>query len=359
MHELLGNWSSGLQLATIERRNREPMRTHAVTVDAPGAPKNRGGRGVRSDDRLPSLDGFRAISIMMVLIAHIAYSLKSPHGYYFGDLGVRCFFVISGFLITHLLLKEEKQTGQISLRLFYARRFVRIVPVYLVFIACLFLLDATTSLHLPLCNFVTSLTYTKDFGGCGQWIDGHLWSLSVEEQFYLLWPLVLVGGNSKQRLIVALSLICACPFFRVAYYVSGGGGAFSPFTNADTIMFGCAGALLLSQYHGTIMRALNVWPTVGRLIAVCFIAIPLFIEVNFWIGVMTVPFARTAEAAGFAYLIVSYAFVPTGIGYQLLNLRPMRFIGVISYSLYILAAAVLLASRRIWTDERSAAPFSH
>jgi peptidoglycan/LPS O-acetylase OafA/YrhL len=289
---------------------------------------------VQSSGRLPSLDGFRAVSIALVLASHAASTLHQPRNLYVGDLGVRCFFVISGFIITHLLLEEEKKTGGISLRLFYARRCLRIMPVYFLFVLCLAIINATTSLHLPLCNFATALTYTKDFA-CGQWIDGHLWSLSVEEQFYLLWPLILVTAAPKQRMIVAIALICICPLFRVAYYVSGVSGAFSLFTNADALMFGCVAATLLHRHRPAMVAALEFWPTVGRVVALCLIAVPIFVEAHFWLGFLTVPFARTAECVGLTYLIVSYTFVPVGIGYRVLNLSPMRFLGVISYSLYI------------------------
>jgi peptidoglycan/LPS O-acetylase OafA/YrhL len=287
-----------------------------------------------SADRLPSLDGFRAISIVAVLISHLGDSLNIQYITPAGNVGVRCFFVISGFLITYLLLCEEAEAGAISLKSFYARRIVRIVPVYLLFIAFLALLTQAGWINLTTGDFIKSLTFTKDFGS-GQWVDGHLWSLSVEEQFYMLWPPVLIACSSKRRLQVALVLIIICPCLRIVFYLSGWQSAYSPFTNADMLMFGCLAAMLLTQYEEPILRGLQIYTTAGRLIALCLIILTITLELNFMLGFLTVPFAWTAEAIGLAYLICSYTFVPRGIGFYLLNTFAARFIGVISYSLYI------------------------
>lgn len=289
----------------------------------------------RSADRLPSLDGFRAVSIVLVLISHLSYAAKVSLPYLdYGDLGVRCFFVISGFLITFLFLREESLTGSISLWLFYSRRFLRIVPVYVTFVAFVALLGLVAGFRVPTCNWVTTLTYTKDFG-CAQWIDGHLWSLSVEEQFYLFWPLVLISFGPKARMSFALALICICPIVRIAYYVLRADGYYSPFTNADTLMFGCAAAMLLNRYGAEMRRALNLHSTAGRLLGILIIAVPQYLSVNFKLGILTVPFAWSMQALGVVYLILSYVVVPNGFGYSFLNAKPVRFVGIISYSLYI------------------------
>lgn len=134
-----------------------------------------------ASERLPSLDGLRAVSIAMVIGAHAigAFGLPGwlqPFAFIIdGDLGVRIFFCISGFLITHLLLHERKRTGSIDLKAFYVRRALRIIPVAYAFIAVLLILTALGQLHLPACNFVTALTFTKNYA-CAALPDGHLWS---------------------------------------------------------------------------------------------------------------------------------------------------------------------------------------
>ena len=160
--------------------------------------------------RLPSLDGLRAISIATVIGGHAISAYPLPKqldllGYFFdGSVGVRTFFVISGFLITYLLLRERNREGAVDLKAFYKRRILRIVPASYAFIAVLFAFNAWA--QLSPCNFVTSLTYTKNYG-CTAQIDVHLWSLSVEEQFYLLWP-VIVSYLSPARCTIVAIVIC-------------------------------------------------------------------------------------------------------------------------------------------------------
>ena len=145
--------------------------------------------------RLPSLDGLRAVSILLVLGWHLNDRNRIPGfgyvTYYYGTLGVQIFFVISGFLISWLLLADEAAAGSVSLRSFYARRALRILPVQFAYLAVLALLTLTTALRWSGCEVATALTYTKDIA-CQTWADAHLWSLSVEEQFYLIWPVVLI-----------------------------------------------------------------------------------------------------------------------------------------------------------------------
>jgi len=143
--------------------------------------------------RLPSLDGWRALSILMVLGAHTTHTTGFPEELrplflwvFDGALGVRFFFCISGFLITYLMLQEAERTGRMSLRDFYVRRTLRILPVYFLYLAVLLGLQCTTPLKLTAGEWAASLTFTADFAS-GQWLNGHLWSLAVEEQFYLLW----------------------------------------------------------------------------------------------------------------------------------------------------------------------------
>ena len=125
-----------------------------------------------------------------------------------GALGVRIFFVISGFLISLLLQNEMMSSASgVSLTKFYIRRFLRLAPAQIAFVFALFLLTKVTSLELRACQYLTALTYTKNYW-CGSWVDGHLWSLSVEEQFYLLWPFVLTRVSQKIALYVAFLYLC-------------------------------------------------------------------------------------------------------------------------------------------------------
>jgi len=158
----------------------------------------------RDAGTLPSLDGLRAFSIGLVLLGH-AIGLGEKRSFHFryfflhDGLGVHIFFVISGFLITTLLLTERAEFGSISVRLFYIRRALRILPAFGVLAATTFILSSLGYLDVPSWLWVFVFTYTVNFSAFastfsfahGVWAVGHLWSLSVEEQFYLLWPLVL------------------------------------------------------------------------------------------------------------------------------------------------------------------------
>ena len=145
-------------------------------------------------ERIPSLDGLRALSIAMVLLAHLAgtqsFPLPASAGRLLGlgELGVHVFFVISGFLITGLLMDELKSSGHISLGNFYFRRTLRIFPAYYVFVAAIWLAGRAGWLQLAPHDVVHAVTYTSNYYPARSWSFGHTWSLSVEEQFYLLWP---------------------------------------------------------------------------------------------------------------------------------------------------------------------------
>jgi peptidoglycan/LPS O-acetylase OafA/YrhL len=142
--------------------------------------------------RIPSLDGLRALSIALVLAGH---SIPNAQWDWFlwkvfgnGDLGVSIFFVISGFLITSLLLKEHAEAGEISPSSFYLRRAFRILPPFYAFLVVLLALKRFGVLELSLRGWTEAVTFLRDYLSADDWWTIHIWSLSVEEQFYLLWP---------------------------------------------------------------------------------------------------------------------------------------------------------------------------
>jgi peptidoglycan/LPS O-acetylase OafA/YrhL len=139
--------------------------------------------------RIPSLDGLRAISIGMVIFAHLSGTRFFPSFVAgrrdLGNIGVRVFFVISGFLITTLLLQELAAKGRISLPLFYLRRSLRIFPCAYTYISIAALLTWAGFLRLRTTDLVHAATYTVNYEVVRPWHTIHLWSLSVEEQFYL------------------------------------------------------------------------------------------------------------------------------------------------------------------------------
>lgn len=157
--------------------------------------------------RIPCLDGLRAISILLVLGFHASGTEGFPSSEWLrsllrhGGVGVDVFFVISGFLITLLLFREQDRTGRISLCKFYIRRSLRILPAMFAYLAFVALLQAMGIASLSTIDWVVALTYTANFHGTfshsAQPIE-HLWSLSVEEHFYLIWPPILVLLGTKR-----------------------------------------------------------------------------------------------------------------------------------------------------------------
>src|SRR5579862_2423913 len=189
--------------------------------------------------RIPSLDGVRAISITLVILSHLVQwkhvSLRVLGNY--GELGVHVFFVLSGYLITKLLLQEYDRSSTISLQDFYVRRAFRIFPAALVFfvIAGIFFWHQMRWYHLA-----TALFYVANMDVTRPWMFGHLWSLSIEEQFYLLWPFVLRRWY-RHRVWILLCVLLATPLFRTGLYafrVQGGLlGSLPVF--ADQLAIGC------------------------------------------------------------------------------------------------------------------------
>lgn len=302
----------------------------------------------RSDgvSRIPSLDGLRAVSIGLVMFAHLCGTHRflpvKTLGFTsdLGNLGVRVFFVISGYLITGLLLKELDRTGEISLRQFYARRTLRIFPAAFAFLL------AVALLQLPLKpgDMLHAVTYTSNYHPNHAWTLGHLWSLSVEEQFYLLWPTVLVFFGRKNGLLAALFAVAAAPVLRTAdFYIFAVppnmiGPEFQ--TAMDAIAVGCllAGAQRFLSGSPRYLAALrSPWT---------LLLIPLAIGLNFGALYPRVWLPLGISALNVVIAIVIDRFVRFPVG--LLNHRAMVWIGVRSYSLYLWQQVFLNRSAASW-----------
>ena len=117
--------------------------------------------------------------------------------YHFGPFGVKVFFVISGYLITTLLIHEECEYGRISIKKFYIRRAFRIWPVAYAFILVAAVLAWMGVITLPVGNLIYASTFTMNHVLIGSWWTGHLWSLAIEEQLYLVWPAIFFIGAQR------------------------------------------------------------------------------------------------------------------------------------------------------------------
>lgn len=210
-----------------------------------------------SPPRIQGLDGLRAVSITLVLVAHIvgtrglalpSWVEESVGHLRLGTLGVRVFFVISGFLITTLLLREHARSGDVSLGRFYLRRTLRIFPPFYLYVAVIAGLSVAGRLSLHDGDLLHAVTYTTNYHRDRDWHLGHAWSLAVEEQFYLLWPALFrwLGPDRSVRLTWAYILLAPVWRLTLATLVPearlGIGETF--FTTADSIATGCLLALI-------------------------------------------------------------------------------------------------------------------
>lgn len=302
---------------------------------------------VRAGSRIPSLDGFRAISILMVLYGHLDGTRGYPSatiGYLgrglgdLGQLGVLVFFVISGFLITSLLMSEREKTGMISLKNFYLRRALRIFPASYAFILVLLVATLLGRSELTGRDFAFAATYTVNYFPHHPWQIGHLWSLSVEEQFYLLWPLALLLLREKRGLQLAIAAIFVGPVVRavITGYVLRVNPA-SPISDmsifpamCDFLATGCALALLRPWL---LTQAWYLRLTASRWL---WLAVPLVFLINGWRGYTAVMFfGSPVQNVCIALLIESMTRHHRNLPGRILNWKPVAFLGVLSYSLYL------------------------
>jgi peptidoglycan/LPS O-acetylase OafA/YrhL len=314
-----------------------------------------------SSGRLPSLDGLRAISILLVLIGHGSATLRFHPGAatilgYIGAgrLGVSTFFVISGFLITTLLAHEQRSTETINLKNFYIRRAFRIFPAFYVYWLVALSLTLLGFIHLPRIELISSAIYVWNYvpRKIDNWFLGHTWSLSVEEQFYLLWPLILKVSGPKRGKWMALLVIVLAPFLRVASYflfppVRPLIGMMLP-TRADSLMIGSLLALLAQDkaQMELLARAVRSWWIPAA--TVCFVAIDTVLCERFR-GAYLLPFGFSAQNLVLVVLVAHVVFYDkTRLG-RVLNNSVVVHVGAISYSLYLWQQLFLTSKNTTFT----------
>jgi peptidoglycan/LPS O-acetylase OafA/YrhL len=323
---------------------------------------------------IPSLDGMRAISILLVIGAH---SAPSSSYLIFAHTGVSVFFVISGFLITSLLLKELHATGTIKLKRFYVRRAFRIFPAFYVYLGIIFALALFGVFQTPLLAFLFAAIYTSNYylGPGGGFLGlQHIWSLCVEEQFYLLWPAALLMMGRRRAGYLAGFLIIASPLSRVVTYA-----VLAPphraavdrmfHSSIDTIMFGCLLALLWqNDRFNRLLRAwITPWSMAG---AICFLFLLDPLLVLRFRGSYSLVFGMTLEGISICLITLYGVTRVYTLPGRMLNAPILRHIGVISYSLYLwqniftgeagryfplnLVATAVCAELSYWAVERPA-----
>lgn len=294
---------------------------------------------------IPSLDGLRAISVLMVLSSHMTAELLRiipfvPYWLYtaWGASGVQAFFIISGFLITHLLLKEWNGTGAISLKRFYLRRAFRIFPPLYVYLGVALVLTLAGVFPGQAKAFIAAASYTWNYQPGGSSILEHMWTLSLEEQFYLLWPAAMVFLGPRKSVRLAIWVILLSPISRiVTYYLMPdhrAGLLAMLHTGLDSIMFGCLLALLWrdSSFNKLISPLVRGW--IVALAALFAMVISPMLHFYFR-GTYNLLFGVPASAFCLSLIVVYAVRIPTSPLGRLLNTRLLRHLGLISYSFYL------------------------
>jgi peptidoglycan/LPS O-acetylase OafA/YrhL len=285
--------------------------------------------------RIPTLDGWRAIAILCVMWHHTmqCFFTNEDASYlsvaHYGAFGVDIFFGLSGLLITGLLLKQRSERGAFNLKAFYTRRAFRILPVYLLFLAVIALIGL---MHGPR-ELVSCLLFVRNYVPNG-WIWGdtaHLWSLSVEEHFYLIWPSLLVLCGLKWGRHVAAYCAIAIGFWRLMEATM----YLHLFPNVlphlrtdlrlDALLWGAVVAFTLNDPSARerLRRELKL-PVWAGLVVAALLSIAYYSNVTSIFLAVLIP------------IILSGTLLhPDWLVSRLLDSKAIAWIGRISYSLYI------------------------
>lgn len=292
----------------------------------------------------PSLDGWRAIAIALVVLGHLKFNVQPDSAYFkianniiYAELGVRIFFVLSGFLITSLLIKEFIKKQSINIRHFFIKRTLRIFPALYLFLIVLAVLNYIFKLDIPLKGFIGAAFYLSNFFYFHSgWYTGHTWSLAVEEQFYLIWPFIFL--YVKENFISFICFVLAVHIILKLFwwfYPAYAEFTLAPFlTHAETIFIGAMLSFL--SFKGFFNTDYKVWKS--RLL--CFSGILSILIISFCmnkghLGFVLVPFGSLAMNIIIGFLMLQTLINPNAILYKLLNTKIMINIGIISYSIYI------------------------
>ena len=314
-------------------------------IPAPAAvlsPSHRGSSSRTASPRsnvqyMPQLDGLRALAVFAVWMAHWGIADLRYFDYVdWGRMGVMLFFVLSGFLITGILLRasESVESSECGLwtaaKIFYIRRFLRIVPIY-------YLTLFAMALLLPQVReqFVWYATYTENIHVALHPValapvGGHFWSLAAEEQFYLVWPWVMLIVPRRLKLGVVLGLISFGALLQV----------FLETHHHRGIALGCIDQFgfgaLLAIATAYSMNRLRTWlMRLGKYVALPVLIVGLIFVYDREAPVLTVIVLPLAATACFTWLIGSAAVGFSGLPGRLLESAPLVYLGRISYGLYI------------------------
>lgn len=288
------------------------------------------------EGRVPELDGLRAIAILSVFLFH---ALDTPLLW----MGVDVFFVLSGFLITGILLREKGRPGYFGH--FYERRARRILPPLALFLVAVSLLFGTQWLRHWYWYVLFSANIAQSLHKIDHESLGVLWSLAVEEQFYLIWPVLIFLLSPRAIMWTAASLLVVAPALRAAAtpFVSD----FAPIYHLTPFRFDllAAGALLacIARREPAVFRISAKWASIGAIASACLL---LFLSRFPWFRVSSNSVVANACLYTLTLVIAAAALIlalsQRGPVAYVLRWRVLRYIGLISYSMYLIHFALIL-----------------
>ena len=308
-------------------------------VEAPGIASNNkpnvGSGRTASDSRIPSLDGLRALAILMVLVGHAVISAGSGSWWTatYAHLGVLVFFVVSGYLITTLMLREAGRTGAVNVQQFYIRRVWRILPVAYAYLTVITVLQHT---QFSWRDISLSWGLLASYAACFDnfpWDLGHLWSLSVEEQFYFVWPLIVASSICWAKRTAWAAVIIA-PLFR--YLFGHYGFEKTAYYSLPAVMDSIATGCLIALYAKPLTRLVGNrrWLGIVWLVAFCAPALIVIADHTRFLWPLPQLFGHCAwtlfnvcVGVGILWAIAAQP--------RVLNHRFPVWLGTISYSLYV------------------------
>jgi peptidoglycan/LPS O-acetylase OafA/YrhL len=294
----------------------------------------------------PALDGIRAVAILAVLGYHAGTALVG------GFIGVDIFFVLSGFLITTLLLEEHGKSGHVSLRDFYERRARRLLPALAVTIIAVGVIYAVKP------NLNNGLDYwaaaVSVLFYAGNWVAAfaqnpvavlslldHTWSLAIEEQFYIVWPLVLLLclrlAKPRERLLlaaVALALAVSSAILRTALWYAHTGSHiyFRTDTHADGLLLGCTlGAIYSTSVGSVLVRRISgsIAPAIVAASALLLVGFTVHVNDAFLYN------GGLSLVAVASVLLIAHVVVSRSLLTRILEVRPIVWVGARSYAMYL------------------------
>jgi peptidoglycan/LPS O-acetylase OafA/YrhL len=290
-------------------------------------------------------DGLRAISIILVIITHLGIYHDLPEHHFIrvrmwplfsGGTGVNIFFTLSGFLITRLLILEKLRTGSIDLKRFYVRRFIRLTPPFILFMVINIVLVLFGFFKITAFGMLVSFFYLYNFIPTTLYNGhlGHTWSLAVEEQFYLFWPLIMNFLSRKIIYYIAFSLIIISAV--VLIFISDieipgtrTGIKLADAFHGSRLFIPAVGPIMIGSVFALFHERMSILPPKLIWCAPILYLFPL------WSPISIIEIAPIIQSFGVGLILIWIVVHPQAPFISVLEWSPLAYIGRISYGIYL------------------------